>query len=364
MTKRKIGILTGGGDCPGLNAVIRGVTKTAHNVYGIDVIGFHDGFQGLIENRFTALSYESVSGILTQGGTILGASNKANPFEHIVVENGERSVTDVSDQTMALYRDLELEALITVGGDGTMTIAGMLAEKGAKVVGIPKTIDKDLVETDTTFGFDSARQVATEAIDRLHTTAQSHHRVMIVEVMGRSVGWLALESGIAGGGDVILIPELPYELDEIVRVVRQRSRFGKRFSIVVVAEGAKPKGGRQVVEKIVADSPEPVRLGGVGHQIARQIEEATGIECRVAQLGHLQRGGAPSSADRILATRLAVKSMELVAEGKLNHMVATKGDEIVAVRIEKVMGRQKHVPRDSPLIEAALSVGASLGVNL
>ena len=364
MTKRRIGILTGGGDCPGLNAVIRGVTKTARNRYGIDVLGFHDGFEGLIESRFTALTYESVSGILTQGGTILGASNKANPFEHIVIENGERIVKDVSDQTMALYRDLELEALITVGGDGTMTIAGMLAEKGAKVVGIPKTIDKDLVETDTTFGFDSARQVATEAIDRLHTTAQSHHRVMIVEVMGRNVGWLALESGIAGGGDVILIPELPYELDEIVRVARQRSRFGKRFSIVVVAEGAKPKGGRQVVEKIVADSPEPVRLGGISHQIARQIEEATDIECRVAQLGHLQRGGSPSSADRILATRLAVRSMELVADGQFNHMVATKGEEIVAVPIEKVMGRQKLVPRDSPLIEAAVSIGASLGLDL
>ena len=364
MRKRKIGILTGGGDCPGLNAVIRGVTKTARNTYGIDVLGFHDGFEGLIESRFTALTYESVSGILTQGGTILGASNKANPFEHIVFENGERTVRDVSDQTMALYRDLELEALVTVGGDGTMTIAGMLAAKGANVVGVPKTIDKDLVETDTTFGFDSARQIATEAIDRLHSTAQSHHRVMIVELMGRNAGWLALESGIAGGGDVILIPELPYQLDEIIRIARQRSRFGKRFSIVVVAEGAKPEDGQQVIDRIVTDSPEKVRLGGIGHQIAHQIEEATDIECRVAQLGHLQRGGAPSAADRILATRLAVRSMELVAEGQFNRMVAINGDEIVAVPIEKVMGRQKLVPRDSPLIEAALAVGASLGAEL
>ena len=364
MGKRRIGILTGGGDCPGLNAVIRGVTKTAINRHGIDVLGFYDGYQGLIENRFTMLTYETVSGILTQGGTILGTSNRANPFEHIVIENGEKTVKDVSDETMALYKDLELEGLITVGGDGTMTIAGMLAEKGARVVGVPKTIDKDLVETDTTFGFDSARHVATEAIDRLHTTAQSHHRVMIVEVMGRNAGWLALESGIAGGGDVILLPELPYDLEEIVRVVRQRSRFGKRFSIVVVAEGAKPQGGRQVVERIVEDSPERVRLGGISHRIAHEIEEVTDIECRVAQLGHLQRGGTPTPADRILATQLAVKAMELVAQGTFNHMVATKGNEIVAVPIEKVMGRQKLVPKDSPLIEAALSVGTTFGVNL
>lgn len=364
MAKRRVGILTGGGDCPGLNAVIRGVTKTAIAKYGMEVIGFHDGYQGLIENRFTILSYEGVSGILTQGGTILGTSNKANPFEHIILENGKPVKKDVSDETMALYNDLELDALITVGGDGTMTIAGMLAEKGANVVGVPKTIDKDLMETDTTFGFDTARLIATEAIDRLHSTAQSHHRVMLVELMGRNAGWLALESGIAGGGDIILIPEIPYDIEEILRVVRQRSRFGKRFSIVVVSEGAKPLGGKQVVKKIVEDSPEKLRFGGIAHLIADEIEEATEIECRVAILGHLQRGGTPTPLDRILATQFAIKSMELVVHKQFNQMVAIKGSEITAVPIKNVMGKQKLVPQDSELIDAGLSIGTSFGIKM
>ncbi|MEJ2634676.1 MAG: 6-phosphofructokinase [Calditrichia bacterium] len=364
MGKRRIGILTGGGDCPGLNAVIRGVTKTAVSKYGMEVIGFHDGYQGLIENRFTFLTFESVSGILTHGGTILGTSNKANPFAHIVIEKGNTVVKDVSDATMELYNDLGLDALITVGGDGTMTIAGMLSEKGAKVVGVPKTIDKDLMETDTTFGFDTARQIATEAIDRLHTTAQSHHRVMLVEVMGRNAGWLALESGIAGGGDVILIPEIPYDIEEIIRFVRQRSRFGKRFSIVVVAEGSKPEGGEQVIKKVVADSPESIRLGGISHHIANQIEEATEIECRVTTLGHLQRGGTPTPLDRILATQFAVKAVELVVEGNFNKMVALQGNDIVPVPLENVAGKQKLVPLDSELLKAGLSVGTSYGVKI
>jgi ATP-dependent phosphofructokinase / diphosphate-dependent phosphofructokinase len=364
MGKRRIGILTGGGDCPGLNAVIRGVTKTAVNRYGMEVIGFHDGFLGLIENRFTFLTFENVSGILTQGGTILGTSNKANPFAHIMMENGNATVKDVSDGCMELYNDLGLDALITVGGDGTMTISGMLAEKGANVVGVPKTIDKDLMETDTTFGFDTARAVGTEAIDRLHSTAQSHHRVMIVELMGRNAGWLALESGIAGGGDIILIPEIPYDIEEIMRVVRQRSRFGKRFSIVVIAEGASEIGGDQVVKKVVEDSPEKIRLGGIGSQLAAQLEEATQIECRVAILGHLQRGGTPTPQDRILATQFAVKAMDLVMDGQFNQMVAIRGNDLIAVPLEKVMGKQKLVPIDSPLIEAGLSVGTSFGIKM
>lgn len=363
MGKRRIGILTGGGDCPGLNAVIRGVTKTAVTEYGMEVIGFQDGFQGLIENRFIFLTFQGVSGILTHGGTILGTSNKANPFEHVVIEKGERIVKDVSDQTMELYHDLGLEALIAVGGDGTMTIAGMLAEKGANVVGVPKTIDKDIMETDITFGFDTARQIATEAIDRLHSTAQSHHRVMVVEVMGRNAGWLALESGIAGGGDIILIPELPFDIDEIVKVVRQRSRFGKRFSIVVVSEGAKPKGGEQVVKKVVADSHEPFRLGGISHHISQLIEEGSDIECRVAILGHLQRGGTPTAFDRLLSTQFAVKAIKLIVNGQFNEMVTLRGNEMASVPIKKIMGKQKSIPRDSSLIEAAISVGTSLGVG-
>jgi len=364
MERRRIGILTGGGDCPGLNAVIRGVTKTAILRYNMDVVGFCDGFLGLMENRFTFLTYEDVSDILTRGGTILGTSNKANPFQHTVIENGTKTVTDVSDKAMCLYRDLGLEALIAVGGDGTMTIAGMLAEKGAAIVGIPKTIDKDLVCTDTTFGFDTARQIATEGIDRLHTTAQSHHRVMVVEVMGRNAGWLALEAGIAGGGDIILLPELPYHMDEIVRAVRKRAEHGKRFSIVVVSEGARPDGGRPVVQRIVEDSHERVRLGGISHMIADEVEELTGIECRVTILGHLQRGGTPTALDRLLATRFAVKGMEMAAQGGYNRMVALKGDEITCVPIAEVAGRQRLVPPDSPLIMAGLSVGTSFGVPM
>ncbi|MGA1794613.1 MAG: 6-phosphofructokinase [bacterium] len=364
MKRRRIGILTGGGDCPGLNAVIRGVTKTAILQYNMDVVGFFDGFLGLMENRYTFLTYEDVSDILTRGGTILGTNNKANPFQHVVIRNGTRIVDDVSDTTMGHYRDLGLEALIAVGGDGTMTIAGMLAEKGAAIIGIPKTIDKDLVETDTTFGFDTARQIATEGIDRLHTTAESHHRVMVVEVMGRNAGWLALEAGIAGGGDIILLPELPYHMDEIIRVVRKRAGKGKRFSIVVASEGARPEGGAPVIQRIVEDSHERVRLGGISHFIAEKIEDLTSIECRVTILGHLQRGGTPSALDRFLATRFAVKGMELAAQGDYNRMVALKGDEITCVPLAEVAGRQRLVPPDSPVIKAGLSVGTSFGVPM
>ena len=364
MGKGRIGILTGGGDCPGLNAVIRGVTKIAINTLNLEVIGFYDGFLGLIENRYSPLTFEKVSGILTQGGTILGSDNKANPFEYVDRRCADLSKTDVSDQCLELYRDLGLDALICVGGDGTMTIAGKLAAKGARIVGLPKTIDKDLAETDVTFGFDSARNIATEAIDRIHTTAQSHHRVMLIEVMGRNAGWLALESGIASGGDIILIPEIPYDVGEITTVVRRRSRFGNRFSIIVVAEGAKPVGGAQVVQKIVADSPDPVRLGGISHLIAHQIEEETGIESRVAILGHVQRGGTPTPLDRILGTQFAAKAMELVANRQFNHMAALQGSEMVAVPIEKVMGKQRLVPPDSPLIKAAVAVGTSFGAAI
>ncbi len=364
MGKKRIGILTGGGDCPGLNAVIRGVTKTAIGEYGLEVIGFHDGFEGFNEGRFSILRSEDVSGILTQGGTILGTSNTANPFAVHIGKDENRHVVDQSDKCMELYEDLGLTALICVGGDGTMSISGKLAEKGAQIVGVPKTIDNDLMETDLTFGFDSARYIATEAIDRLHTTAQSHHRVLLVEIMGRNAGWLALESGIAGGGDVILIPEIPYDVQEIVSVVRKRSRFGKRFSIVAVSEGARPIGGEQVYKKIIEDSPDPVRLGGISHVIANQIEQETDIECRVAVLGHLQRGGTPTPFDRILATRFSVKAMELVAQKKFNRMVALKGSNLEAVPIENVMNKQRKVPVDSPLIKAALCIGTSFGAKM
>jgi 6-phosphofructokinase 1 len=364
MGKNRIGILTGGGDCPGLNAVIRGVTKTAIGKYGMEVIAFHDGFEGLIEERFGILRQEDVSGILTRGGTILGASNIANPFAWAIGEGNNRQVVDKSDHCMQLYGDLGLDALICVGGDGTMTIGGKLAEKGANIIGVPKTIDNDLMETDLTFGFDSARLAATDAVDRLHSTGQSHHRVMIVEVMGRNAGWLALESGLAGGGDIILLPEIPYDIHEIVSVVRKRSRFGKRFSLVVVAEGCKPEGGEQVVQKIVEDASEPRRLGGISHTISDEIEKNSDIECRVTILGHLQRGGTPTPFDRLLATRFSVKAMDMVAEGKFNHMVALQGNKLVPVPVEKVMGKQRTVPPDSDLIKAGLAVGTSFGVKM
>lgn len=345
-----------------MNAVIRGVTKSAMRE-GMEVIGFHDGFLGMIEKRFVFLDAEKVSGLLTQGGTILGSSNSADPFNLAVSSANSAETMDVSDQCMELYRDLGLDALICVGGDGTLTIAGKLAALGAKVVGVPKTIDKDLMETETTFGFDSALVTATEAIDKLHTTAHSHHRVMVVEVMGRNAGWLALESGIAGGGDVILIPELPYQVNEIAAAIRRRNRLGKRFSIVVVSEGAKPIGGEQIYHEVnTAASGKQLRLGGVGNVLARQLEELTGIETRVTVLGHLQRGGAPSPRDRLLATEFAVKAVELIMEKRFNTMVALKSNAMEAVPLELVMGKQRTVPRDSAQIRAAIAVGTSFGI--
>lgn len=365
MTKKRVGVLTGGGDCPGLNAVIRGVTKTAMNRHGMEVIGFYDGFLGLMEGRFSVLTDDSVSGILTQGGTILGTSNKGNPFGQVVESpDGERRTVDVSDHCMELYHDLGLSALICIGGDGTLEIGGKLCEKGAQVIGVPKTIDKDVVGTDLTFGFDSARTMATDAIDRLHTTADAHHRVMLVEVMGRNAGWLALESGIAGGGDVIIIPELPYDIEHVTSAIRRRTRFGKKFSIIVVAEGAKPLGGKQTYSRIVEDAPERVRLGGCSHIIAQQIEEEIDIETRVAVIGHLQRGGTPTAFDRLLATQYSVRAVEMVARGEWNHMVALRGSELVSVPIQEVVGKQALVPVDHPLIAAAISVGTSFGVDL
>lgn len=357
----KIGILTAGGDCPGLNAVIRGVTKTAITRYGAEVIGFYDGFLGLMEEHFVKLDYNKVSGILTQGGTILGTSNTANPFRKVIRENGERKILDVSDDCVKLYHKLELNALICIGGDGTLSMAGAMAEKGINVVGVPKTIDKDLMETDTTFGFDSARAMATDAVDRLHSTAESHQRVMLVEVMGRNAGWLALESGIAGGGDIIVLPEIPYEIDEIVSHIRHRQSMGKNFCIIVVSEGAKPKGGQQVVSRIVEDSTEQKRLGGVSHVMAQEIERLTNIECRVAVLGHLQRGGTPTACDRLLATELGVKAMEMVYGGHFNRMVTIKGNSLDSVPISAIVNKQRVVPKDCWLIQAALSVGMSFG---
>lgn len=356
--KFRIGILTGGGDCPGLNAAIRAVAKTAILDYKMDVLGIKDGYQGLIENRYMSLSYEDVSGILAQGGTFLGASNKANPFSYPSPSGRRR---DVSDVVLRNVRVMGLDGLVCIGGDGTLTVSYKLYKKGLKLVGIPKTIDNDLKATDTTIGFDSAVVTAAEAIDKLHTTAQSHHRVMVIELMGRYAGWLALYAGVAGGGDIILIPELPYDIKKVCGVVTERHKKGKRFSIVVISEGARPKGGKMVVKKIVKDSAEPVRLGGIGNKIAGDIEKLTGIETRVTILGHLQRGGSPSPFDRMLATRLGTFGCGLVARGQFGKMAALKGQDIKAVDLRDAVRSIRKVDPNGAIVKAAKSVGTSFG---
>ena len=360
MKIKKIGVLTGGGDCPGLNAVIRAVTKTALHKH-IEVIGFKDGYDGLIKNDFMALNNRDVSGILPLGGTILGTSNIANPYEYSVEKDGKMVMKNVSREAMANYRRHSLDALITIGGDGTLSIALKLVRDGLNVVGVPKTIDNDLSGTEVTFGFDSAVVTATEAIDKLHSTAQSHHRVMILEVMGRYAGWIALFSGVAGGGDVILIPEIPYDMKKVCAKLEDRHKHGKRFSIVVVAEGAKPKGGKMTVARVVEKSHDKIRLGGVGNRLCEDIEKLTGLETRATILGHLQRGGSPTPIDRILATRFGSAAIELVLKGKFGRMAALKNERVTDVGIEKAVGKLKLVPCNHPLIKAVKNIGVSFG---
>ena len=358
---KRIAILTGGGDCPGINAVIRAVAKTAIMKYGMEVIGYRDGFWGLIHDKHRCLDVEDVSGILTLGGTILGTSNRANPFRHPQKGPQGLSFQDVSDQVMENYGKQKLDALVVIGGDGSLSIAQGLCQKGMNVVGVPKTIDNDLCETDVTFGYATAVFNATEAIDKIHSTAQSHHRVMLVETMGRYAGWIALAAGVASGGDVILIPEMPYDLEVISQKVCERSRKGKRFSIVVVAEGAKPRGGEMVVDRVIEESTDPWRLGGISRNLAVDIEKETGQECRVTVLGHLQRGGTPVPSDRILATRFGCAAADLVAEGRFGLMVALKNNRIVPVELDKAVAKQKLVPPDHPLILANKAIGVCFG---
>lgn len=351
----KIGILTGGGDCPGLNAVIRSVTKSLILQHGAEVIGFMDGFKGVIERRYSKLDYRDVSGILTQGGTILGTNNKANPFNYF-----DRDGEDVSDEIMELYERLGLDGVVAIGGDGTMSICHRMQQKGMNVVGVPKTIDNDVAFTDRTFGFDTAVAIATDAIDRLHTTGQSHNRVMILETMGRYSGWIALASGIAGGADVILLPEIPFDIDEVARVCREREERQK-FTIVAVAEGAKPKGGGLTVRERIDESPDAIRLGGVGNAVREELKPKLDSEIRTTVLGHIQRGGTPTAFDRILATNFGAYAASLIAQGKFNRMVALQGDDITHVALEKVANKNRNVPLDSMLIASALAVGTSLG---
>ncbi len=359
---RRIGILTAGGDCPGLNAVIRAVVKPALEM-GIEVIGFKDGYSGLMFNKWKKLDAHDVSGILVQGGTILGTSNKDNPFRQPFKDEktGKVYYKDLSDEVVKTYKNLKLDALICIGGDGTQTVASKLVKKGLSIVGVPKTIDNDLVGTDMTFGFDSAMTTATEAVDKLHTTAQSHHRVMVLEVMGRYAGWIALSAGLAGGGDIILIPEIPYDINSVCAKVKERNRKGKRFSIVVVAEGARPKGGSLVVREVVKDSPDPIRLGGIGNKIGKDIEQMTGLETRVTILGHIQRGGTPTPFDRILATRFGIAAMELVRNGDFGKMVCLRNGRMSSIELEKVGGKVRTVPKDCEMIKAARMIGTCLG---
>jgi len=361
--KMKLGVLTGGGDCPGLNAVIRAVVKTAINDYDMEVVGFNDGYEGLIENKYRNMKASDVSGILTLGGTILGTSNRADPFHYPVLQGDEYIYLDRSSQAIQNFERLGLDCLIAIGGDGTMAASEGMRKKGLNVIGVPKTIDNDLLGTDQTFGFDSAVTSAVDAIDKIHTTAQSHHRVMLVEVMGRYAGWLALASGIAGGGDIILIPEIPYQIDVICDKVKTRNRRGKNFSIIVVGEGAKPEGGEMVVKKYIKNSPDQIRLGGISNQLASQIEGLTTLETRVTILGHLLRGGTPTAFDRLLATLFGVEAVRLAHLGKFGSMVALKGNRIEHVPIADVAGKIRKVEHDTPLLKAALSLDTSLGVE-
>lgn len=358
---RKIAVLTGGGDCPGINAVIRAVAKKAIVNYGATVVGIEDGYEGLIHNKHRRLRYDDVSGILTIGGTILGTSNIANPYRYPVQNKGKLKFEDVSRAVIANVEQLDIDCLVCIGGDGTLGIANRLTREGVPIVGIPKTIDNDLRGTDTTFGFDTAVSIATEGIDRLHTTAQSHHRVMIIEVMGRNAGWIALHSGIAGGGDIILIPEIPYDIGTVADKVHERNRKGKRFSIVVVAEGSKPRGGGVVIQRIVKKSTDPIRLGGIGFVLAAQIEEITSIEARAVVMGHLQRGGSPTPADRILATRLGTRAIDMIVDREFGRMVAVKGSSLISVPLEEVARGPRTVPPNHPLIQAARAVGTCFG---
>jgi ATP-dependent phosphofructokinase / diphosphate-dependent phosphofructokinase len=358
----RLGILTGGGDCPGLNAVIRAIAKTAMTRYGVTVIGVEDGFEGLIEGRMRELSNADVSGILTLGGTILGTSNKGDPFHYPVVDsNREVRIIDASKRALQNYRDWKLDALVTVGGDGTMHISQHLYEVGVNVVGVPKTIDNDLGGTDITFGYDSALFVATEAIDRLHTTASAHHRVMVIEVMGRYAGWIALGAGVAGGADIILIPEIPFYWESICHKVIERGRQGKRFSILCVAEGARPAGGELTVKDVDVRRTDAVRLGGIGEKVANEIYDRTGLETRFTVLGHLQRGGSPTPFDRLLATKFGTAACELATAGEFGRMVSLRGTEVTAVRIQEAIAQDRKVPIECQLIQSARAVGTSFG---
>jgi 6-phosphofructokinase 1 len=361
--KTRLGILTGGGDCPGLNALIRAVVKRGIIELGYEFVGIEDGYVGLCEpDRALPLTLENTRGILPKGGTILGTSNKAHPFQYAVKEDGRYVERDLSAVAVRRYHELGLDGLIAVGGDGTLSIAHQLAKLGIKVVGCPKTIDNDLTGTDLTFGFDTARAICTDAIDKLHTTAEAHDRVMVLEVMGRHSGFLALESGIAGGADVILIPEIPYRFEPIVEKIKRRWGRHRTFSIIVVSEGAYPLGGTEAIVATADEIPGRgvVRLGGAGKVAADMIADHIEAEIRVTVLGHLQRGGGPTPADRILATRFGYNVLDLVRHGLWDHMVGLRGNDIVPVPLAGT-SKQRRVDTKGEMIRVARSLGTNFG---
>lgn len=363
----RIALLTGGGDAPGLNAVIRAVTKTAILSFGWTVIGFEDGFEGCITGHYRELNFNDVRGILPSGGTILGASNRCNPFRYANRAAGETEPRDHSGDVIQQLDALDIDALIVIGGDGTLSIGGELNRLGVPVVGVPKTIDNDVQGTQVTFGFDSAVATATDALDKLHTTAESHHRVMIVEVMGRTAGWIALYSGLAGGADVILLPEIPFDLAAIRRHIATRVELGRSFTIIVAAEGAVPIGGSAIYE-VIGDQEYDIRYGGIGQSLESELDNHLDQEVRSVVLGHLQRGGRPTPRDRILGTTFGASAVRFVADGLTGQMVGVAGESggpglptIVPVPLSVAGRGARRVPLDHPALVSARDIGISLG---
>jgi ATP-dependent phosphofructokinase / diphosphate-dependent phosphofructokinase len=352
-TTRRIGILTGGGDCPGLNAVIRAAVRTAIRDYDLEVVGIQLGFEGLMTKSIVPLTIDTIRGILPKGGTLLRTTNRGNPFEYPTADGG---CEDRSQLVVDNIHELGIDGIIAIGGDGTLRIAQRLCDLGIPMVAVPKTIDNDLAATDYTFGFMTAVDVATDAVDRLHSTAESHERVMILEVMGRHAGWIALYSGLAGGADIILIPEIEYRPEAIVESIRSRQSEGSNFDIIVVAEGAKRRGGEESFIDRRAK-----RLGGIAYQVAADIAEHVDLEIRVTVLGHIQRGGSPIAFDRVLATRFGKGAADLIAQGDFGKMVALRGDTIVSVPISDACSNPKAVDPSSELVRTARSLGISFG---
>ena len=375
---KKVAILANGGDVAGFNAVIRGIVKTAET-HGVECYGYIEGYRGLLENTYIKLdSATTASGILHKGGSIIGSSTNSNVFHYKTEENGQVVYKDLSDVCVENVKKDEFDCIFTLGGDGTQKSARDLFLKGINVIGVPKTIDNDVACTDITFGYNTAVSVAMEALDRLHSTGETHHRIMVLEVMGRYAGWIALESAIAGGGDVALIPEIPYDLNKVAEKIRERINIGKRFSLVVVAEGAKPLNGEITVQNIRnnGEGVDNTKLGGVGERVAKELEKLTGLEARNTTLGYMQRGGTPTAYDRVLSTKYGSKAMELALEGKFGVLAVLKNGKLDSVPLEDVVGENKEigavsgntttsnirkVTMDHDLVKTARNIGICLG---